>query len=150
MLRDLKIFSVFFVKVTCSVIAFVSVVITIYTVGPPLETKFWPVVDKLKILSMKAVDGNRTEIHAAFKKLRQCDYIGISWYAGDRPNDFERVPVILMRVTGDDSDPNRPVGYQRSGPWIISLTPEEVEKNSFARLAHRCHAFWTTITEFYP
>jgi hypothetical protein len=123
---------------------------TLFTVGPWVETRFFPVVSKLEILSMVDNGDGTTTIETAFRKLRPCDYVGISWYHGDRATQFSRVPVILMRKEGDVSNPNRPLGYQRSGPWVIGVPIGDLETNSFAELQHTCHEWWTTTTEYFP
>ncbi|WP_438752078.1 hypothetical protein [Pararhizobium sp. O133] len=137
-------------KIVCSVIIFFALAFTLFAVGPVLETRYWPVVSKLQILSIDATADGQTRIDAAFRKLRDCEYLGLSWFVGDRPNEFERVAVQLMRQAGDTSSPDRPVGYQRAGPWIVGLSPDDLKGRSFARLTHRCHPFWPTTTEFFP
>lgn len=134
----------------CMTIAIFATLYTIWMVGPSLETRFWPVVSKLQVLSVEATPDGFTKVKAGFNKLRDCEYIRIAWYAGDRSRSFEQVPVTLQRAPGDNGSPNRPLGYQRAGPWIIGITPAELKQGSFAQLSHRCHPFWTTITEFYP
>ncbi len=138
------------VKSMCATIVFFSGVFTVYAVGPAIETKYFPVVSKLEILSIKELPDGQTEIRAAFRKIRDCEYVGVSWFAGSRSEGFERVSVVLMREKGDTSSPNRPVGYQRAGPWIIGVSPDDLRKGSFAQLVHRCHPFWTTTTDFFP
>jgi hypothetical protein len=107
-------------------------------------------VSKLRILAIEPTPDGQTKIIVAFRKLRDCEYLGLSWFVGNRPDDFERVSVVLMRQPGDTSSPNRPIGFQKAGPWLLGMSPTDVTAHSFAQLAHRCHPFWTTITEFYP
>lgn len=134
----------------CAAIIFCCAIYCFFVVGPAVETAFFPAVSKLKILSIAPAEGGQAEITAEFTKLRDCEYVGIAWYHGQPSGGFERVPVILLRKEGDTSSPNRPTGTQRAGPWIIGVPPEEIAKNSFARLSHRCHPFWLTTTDFYP
>jgi len=138
------------VKAFCAAIVFVAAVQTLLIIAPALETRFWPPVSKLTITSMETTEDGGTAITAYFTKTRDCEFIGISWFHGDPAGEFERVPVILLRKEGDTSSPNRPVGSQSAGPWIISLPMEEVRDNSFARLYHRCSPFWLTTTDFWP
>lgn len=140
----------FVIKSICAAIIFFCTMVTIYTLGPLAETRFFPVVGKLQILRMDPLPGKKTAVFAAFEKLRNCEYIGIAWFSGSRQKGFERVPLVLYRQPGDDSSPNRPIGFQRAGPWEIALTAEEVRTRSFAELHHRCHPLWATVTEFYP
>lgn len=135
----------------CAAVIFASVLYVIWAVGPAIETRFAPVVGKLQILSIEPgqMEGT-TEIHAAFQKLRECEYLGISWFHGTKEGGFERVPITLLRQEGDTSSPNRPVGFQKAGPWIIGIPPDELTGNSFAQLRHQCWPFWVTTTDFYP
>jgi hypothetical protein len=139
------------IKVSCATIAFVATAFTIYTVGPALETRFWPAVSKLQILSLETDDSGQAVVMTEFTKLRgECEYVGIAWFKGRPDGNFERVPVILQRRDGDTSSPNRPPGTQRAGPWIIGMTPAELRTGSFAKLTHRCHPLWVTTTDFWP
>ncbi len=139
------------VRIVCAFITFVALVFTLYRIGPYLETQYLPVVSKLEILSAVPRNGGmQTELRAAFRKTRDCEYIGLAWFVGDRQTQFDRVSIILMRDQGDTSSPSRPLGYQKAGPWLLSIPPDDVKKRSFAQLFHRCHPFWMTVTEFYP
>lgn len=150
MVRRLKHYLLVLVKMVCAVIVFFGLVFTVYAIGPTLETRFFPVVSKLQILSIASTKSGQTEVTAAFRKLRDCEYVGLAWYVGRQTDDMERVTVQLMRDPNDTSSPNRPVGYQKAGPWVIGIPPYDVRNNSFARLYHRCHPFWTSTTDFYP
>lgn len=134
----------------CAAVIFVSTLYVVFLVGPAIETRLAPVVSKLRVLSLTQDENGMSIVDAEFTKLRDCEYVGISWFVGQPDGNFERVPVILMRRDGDTSSPNRPTGTQRAGPWIIGVPPAELRNNSFARLAHRCHPFWLTTTDFYP
>lgn len=138
------------IKMMCATTLFFAFVFTVYAIGPSLETRYWPVVSKLDVLSIRETAAGHTEIKAGFRKLRDCEYIGLVWFLGSRPDDFQRVSVILQREAGDTSSPNRPIGYQKAGPWIIGMSPADLRGKSFAQLVHRCHPFWMTTTEFYP
>jgi hypothetical protein len=134
----------------CAVIIFFAATFTVFTVGPAIETRFFPVVGKLQIVSLMTNLDRNSILMAEFTKLRNCEYLGLAWYRGAQGGGFERVPVTLMRQEGDTSSPNRPVGTQRAGPWIIGMSAEDVRGNSFAQLQHRCHGLWVTTTEFWP
>lgn len=139
------------VKIACAAVIFASALYVIWAVGPAIETRLAPVVGKLQILAMRPGDlDGTTEVHAAFEKRRDCEYVGISWFHGSKEAGFERVPIVLLRQEGDTSSPNRPVGYQKAGPWIVGVPPDELVGNSFAQLQHRCWPFWLTTTDFFP
>jgi hypothetical protein len=138
------------VRAVLSAILLISLLMLAYLAGPYLETRFAPVVSKLTIVRLEAVSPTQTKVWAAFTKLRQCDYLGISWYHREFDHSFVRVPVQLLREPGDVSSPNRPVGTQQAGPWIIDIPIEHLRSESFVELQHSCHPGWTTVTEFYP
>lgn len=139
----------------------ICVIATVWTVGPWVETHFFPVVQKLHIADLRAGEDPNTSVFTAeFVKVRDCEYLGIGWYkSGSEP---ERVPIVLGRGIHDTDTPNRPPGFTRTGPWTVSLPPDQVrppfgqwvagqkEPPSFAVLFHRCHPFWVSKTEFYP
>lgn len=138
-------------KAFCSAVIFFCAAILIYTVGPYLETRYWPAVSKLRILDLQQNEEGYAIISAEFTKLRSsCEYVGIAWYRGNPEGEFERIPVVLLRQPGDTSSPNRPVGTQRAEPWIVHMPPSDIIGRSFARLSHSCHPFWTTTTDFWP
>ena len=123
---------------------------TFFNLGPFIETRFFPPVSKLTIVSIEPDANGGSRIEAEFTTLRSCEYIGINWFRTWPNGTFDPVPVTLLRKPGDNSSPNRPLGTQRSGPWIVGIPPDEFRTASFARLSHRCHPFWTTTTDFYP
>lgn len=143
--------AVLFFKMFCATLIIAAIGFTIYATGPQIETRYFPVVSKLKILRLQAdIDGNSI-VQAEFTKIRNCEYLGLAWFRGKNGGfGFERVPVEIMRQDNDRSSPDRPVGTQRAGPWIVHMTPEDLMANSFARLSHKCHGFWVSTTDFYP
>lgn len=142
--------AIFCFKTMCAAVTIFCVVAAIYTAGPALETKYWPVVSKLRIISTEETPEGFIKLRVQFTKLRACEYIGLAWYVGERPDNFERVAVSVMRDPHDVGSPNRPLGTQKAGPWIVAISSADFYSNSFAQLQHRCHPFWTTTTEFYP
>lgn len=138
-------------KAFCATVIFFALSFSVYMVGPAIETRYFPAVSKLRILSLEP-DGpsGMSRIQAEFTKLRNCEYLGIAWFLRDEIGGFERVPIILQRRPGDLSSPNRPTGVQRAGPWLVALKPDILKHQSFALLSHKCHPFWITTTEFYP
>jgi hypothetical protein len=137
-----------------------STLMTISIGGPWIETKIMPVVQKLQISDLRRGEVPGTsQFIATFNKVRSCEYFGIGWY--DDQTD-ERVNMILLRTDKSDTEVNRPPGYTRTGPWIVSLPPDHIRPpfgwwakpkawvGSHALLFHRCNPFWITTTEFYP
>jgi hypothetical protein len=140
----------FVIKVVCGTVIACCTAIVLWTLGPTVETRYFPPVSKLRILALTADDAGNSVVDAEFTKKRNCEYIGIAWFRGKPEGEFERVTVVLLRSEGDTSSPNRPQGTQRAGPWIVGIPPDEMRGNSFARLHHRCHGFWLTTTDFWP
>lgn len=123
--------------------------ITIFVTLPLVETRFFPVVHKLQIDSIEPL-GEQSVIRGTLNKVRQCDYVGVAWFKRNAIGTLDRVQVQTRRDITDVSSPNRPLGRQGVGPWIIAIPADEIRANSVAELTHRCHPFWTTVTHFYP
>lgn len=140
----------FITKSIASAVIVSCSMLTMWTVGPYVETKYFPVVSKLSIERSYQDSDGKSVVYAEFNKIRNCEYVGLSWYKGSRDSKFQSVRVVLGRAEGDESSQNRPQGRQSSGPWTISMPLEELKNNSFAQLSHRCHPFWITTTDFYP
>lgn len=138
-------------KTFCVVAIVLAMLWTTLTIGPHLEARYFPVASRLQITAMEDTGRGTTRVWASFTKLRDCEFLGLSWYRGSRAGGFERVHVALQpRPDGDLSGLTRPLGWQFAGPWEVGMPANEIPDGSFARLAHRCHIFWVSMTEFYP
>lgn len=137
---------------TLAAIIFSATLFSVWIIGPEVETRYAPAVSKLYIESVDtASDPAHALVRASFTKLRNCEYIGIGWFRASENGTLERVALELRPEHNDDENsPNRPVGYQRAGPWEIYMPADEIVGRSIVRLWHRCHPFWVTLTEFYP
>ncbi|WP_309082873.1 hypothetical protein [Chelativorans sp.] len=62
--------ALFLFKAFCASVIFMATVFTVYTVGPKMETRYHPVVSKLRILSLTSNDDGYAVILAEFTKLR--------------------------------------------------------------------------------
>lgn len=138
---------------TCAFIGIAFfLLLAIWTAGPWFEARFFPVASKLSITKMVPHPAG-TEIEAAtFTKLRDCEFLGLSWFHKLSDGTIERVSLMPDMTAGRALAPyTRPLGSNIiAGPWLVSLPLGEVQFNSFARIYHRCHNFWTTVTDFYP
>lgn len=135
------------------ILATVTVVMTFYSfllIGPIIESRIFPVIDKLHILEAQKQADGALRIKVWANKLRMCEYVGISWYRGSASTSFTRVPIILKRTIDIPQDPTRPLGPQVMGPWYISLSIEELYNNSFAEITYRCHILWPTVNRVFP
>lgn len=137
----------------CACVVAVATVWTIYAVGPAVERTWRPVVGKLQVLSAVEIEPGITEIHAQFRKVRDCEYLNVAWYVGDPNGEFRQVRVqnlVDPDALNEVISPTRPLGLSVAGPWRIAMSLDDFEHNSFAILSHQCHPFWVTRTNFYP
>jgi hypothetical protein len=133
------------IAVICTCVAYLF-----FVVGPVAETRFWPVLGKLEVTYVSAYDAKSSHVSVQFRKIRDCEYIGMSWFRIDPNGSLERVSMILLRNPHDTSSPNRPVGRFSAGPWHVFIPADELLEVSMVEVFHRCHPFWTTRTHFYP
>lgn len=112
-----------------------------WSIGSRYEGAFLPVVSKTEILETETAD-NGVYINVSFKKTRQCQFLGISWY-----DQFNIRRGVEFEPDADLAPFSRPVGPQISGPWLIKGMASL--KGSRAVASHRCHPFWTTYSVFY-
>lgn len=141
--------SMFLIKIFAAMVMMIPAMFLIFIIGPALETKYFPVVDPIKILSVEAAPNESSYVTGLIVKHRDCSYLGVTWFHGKRHGTFIRVDWAAARTNEDQSLPNRPVGTQIGGPWIIGVRPEEVRDNSFADVYHYCYPFWTTRSRYY-
>lgn len=137
----------------CAAAIFVSVMWTVWAIGPSVERAWRPVVGKLEILSRVEIEPGITEINARFRKIRDCEYVSVAWYVGNPNSDFRQVRVQTIvdpEQLQEAQAPTRPLGTSIAGPWRVAMTADDLDNNSFAILTHRCHPFWMTTTNFYP
>jgi len=114
----------------------------VFTVGPLLESRFFPVVSRADIFD-QASEADGVIFHVRFRKMRQCEFLGLAWYEGPvrrlvefQPSVTEVVPVRT-----------RPKGFQQAGPWRIGGLRSLRGTRAYA--LHRCHPLWITITDFF-
>ncbi|WP_299674526.1 hypothetical protein [uncultured Roseobacter sp.] len=112
----------------------------IFTVGPYLESRYFPVVRETQILHEEE-HASGVSFYVRFRKVRQCAFRGLAWYAGEVrvPVDFEPDAATMPR--------SRPKGGHYAGPWFVSGLNQTAGTRAYAH--HRCHPLWVTITRFY-
>lgn len=123
--------------------------VTFFVSFPAIESRYFPVVSTLQIGQVQLTTEGRSIVYGSFTKLRACEYLGTTWFKRT-PDGMERVSLELLRSPGDNNAPTRPLGTQFAGPWTVGLSPDELKEGSIVQLLHRCHPFWTTVTNFYP
>ena len=108
-----------------------------------IEGKLWPVVTRAELTEV--IDqGSDIWIFGTTEKVRDCQFEGLEWRLGDSD---QSIPVRVIFLDGEQI---RPAGSIEFGPWLIHLTKEQFETQSFARTTHKCHPGWHTITDFWP
>lgn len=151
-MSDIEAFEAFFPAIKAALATGLALLtaVVFWTIGPNIETRYFPVLDKLQIVSIGSVSPTMSEIQVTFTKRRNCEYVGMSWYYRDPVTGIERVALIQGKAPGDETPPNRPLGFQRAGPWKVGIAAGELKGKSFVQAFHFCHGLWTTRTEFYP
>ncbi len=113
------------------------------TFGGKIEGSLAPVVTRADISRMKPVGPVATRIWGRFDKLRDCPFESLAFYLGDTESssraDMLFEEVASVRRTGDEN----------FGPWLVQLTPDQLNGRSFAVVKHQCHPLWLTETVFY-
>jgi hypothetical protein len=116
--------------------------------GAAYEGKFFPVVQNFEIIQARQGPTDlESEIYVSFDKVRNCEYVGITWDWRSGGN-YVRVPLILNPPAG--STPTRPVGPATAGPWIVQIPPDQILGASRVTLNHRCSLLYITQTHAYP
>ncbi len=108
-----------------------------------LEGRLYPVTSRATITHIDAVDATHVRVWGRATRLRDCSFEGLRWYYGTRKNR------VLVAMTFEEGTRLRPTGQMDFGPWLIQLTPAQLQNRSFAVATHRCHWLWRTRTVFY-
>lgn len=120
----------------------------LFTLGPKLEARFFPVYDKFEILKIKETDDGGTEVQFRYAKLRDCEPVGITWFVGDPGGAYRQIDLVsarppLTRV-------NKPLGENVSPPYKVDVAPAVLINRGFANIYNNCHPFWRTQSAIYP
>ena len=119
-------------------------VLALFTVGPILETKYFPVYSKFRIVRAEPVEGG-VRIVARFTKYRNCDPQGYGWYVGE----LGLLRQVMTRPT-PGATVHRPLGPQITSPIVVKeLTMADLPYLS-AEMYHHCHPLWLTRSVIYP
>jgi hypothetical protein len=130
---------------------FLALIPPSYFILQAIEHAQFPVVGKMELLNIEAEEGNTTLVYVKFDKLRDCKYLGISWFRKLPGDVLERATIDIRPLTPlDRSDTNRPVGTQITGPWRIGIPADVIRSTSTVHLTHQCHPLYVTRTVIYP
>lgn len=113
--------------------------------GPMVETAFFPVYSRFILESAMPLPSGESEVVFNFQKLRTCQPRGYAWFNGELGNFSEKLDV---RVRPNLPSP-RPLGWQRTSPYIIEATPDEVRNAVSGEIYSECHPFWITRSVVY-
>ncbi len=111
-----------------------------FGIGPWLESRLFPVVRETRISDTYDSDDG-ISFFVAFRKVRQCEFLGLVWY------EHGMRLVVDFEPYSDQAPRSRPTGEQFTGPWLVRGLQRL--KNSSAYAYHRCHPLWVTISNFY-
>ncbi|WP_299347636.1 hypothetical protein [uncultured Maritalea sp.] len=106
-----------------------------------VEGQLLPVTTPMEVEELGS-GPNYVDVAVSFEKLRQCEFIGLSWY-----DDAYRL-VVDFEAGAKNAPLSRPVGPQEIGPWRLHGTT--TIQGTHAVTTHRCHPLWLTFTQTYP
>lgn len=119
-------------------------VLAFFTVGPWIETKYFPVYSKFTIVeSQQTPEG--LQMVARFTKKRNCDPQGYGWFVGD----FGALRQVRLHTLPGYTI-HRPLGTQLTQPFVVKELTVADLANIYAEVYHRCHPLWITRTVIYP
>lgn len=122
----------------------------LFTVGPPLETRLFPVTSKISIVTIEPHGERGTDFTFTFEKRRWrdgCELVGFEVFRTDRAFAPGFTPY---KVNGKPVTSNAAGAFASSVWRIDELTPAVVQGAVRMEWRHRCHPFWITRTLIYP
>jgi hypothetical protein len=123
-------------------------VVGVLILGPEIETRINPVYSKFSIQSIEELPGGMSKVVFRYRKERQCDPQGFSWYVGEPGAAFRQLKVTPADPS--EASPVRPLGENTSVPYVIDATPEQLIQRGYGEIFNRCHGAWTSRTVIYP
>ncbi|MCB5201867.1 hypothetical protein LH464_05165 [Neorhizobium sp. T786] len=119
-----------------------------FTIGPELETRFWPAYGKFRLVSVEPYGEGHSRAVFEFEKKRSCTPAGFAWFNGEIGNSYQ---VVNFSIDGPGgSGVQRPTGHHVSSPYIIEVNPNDVRTRLLGEIYSRCHPFWITRSEVFP
>lgn len=127
-------------------ILFISVMVMVAgTVGPAVETRFFPVYSRFELIRADAT-AEGTVAQFRYVKLRECPAQGFSWYVGELGAASRQVVVEPTRPLNQP----RSVGEHITTPYLMDVDLRHIKDGMRAEIFNRCHPFWISRTEIYP
>ena len=118
----------------------------LWVVLPFAETRFFPVVINTAIIRAVETKSPWTEFYGESTRIRDCTFDHIEWFYSVTGSASVRVPLNIL-----ERPKIRPGGQFEFGPWELPLSEDQLRKQSFALVYHRCPFIpWITGSIFYP
>lgn len=108
-----------------------------------LEGRLWPVVDNVEVTRVMGMGETATRFWGSFDKVRECQFDSLEFYLGGDGNG-PRADFIFEEAASE-----RRQGAENFGPWLVQLTPDQLQNRSFSIVKHKCHPLWLTETVFH-
>lgn len=123
------------------------VVVGIWVMGPVIETRWFPVYSKFKLVNVETNSHGGSIVTVEAYKFRDCLPQGYAWYNGDFGNNVRQLTVQSRRQL--NVSPSLPLGKFTSA-FEVDIQPIEIASGISAETFSRCHPFWTTRTIVFP
>lgn len=111
----------------------VPLLVMVWIIVPRAETRLYPVVTEVTVLSATDAGGGWTRLEVEADKLRDCDWRGISWFMGRRGG--RSAPV---RAYFSDPPQIRHVGRLHWSGLMVELPRDVVLRHSYGDVLHEC------------
>ncbi len=121
-------------------------ILAITVLGPEIETRWFPVYSKFRILKIEPGPEGGSTVTVEFSKFRNCIPQGYAWYNGDFGNNYRQLEVTSRRP---NPSPSLPIGRTHS-TLDVRITPDEFASGIWAETFSRCHPFWVTRSVVFP
>lgn len=136
------------IHMALNIIIAIVMLMVFFAFGPAVESRFFPVYSRFRLISAEATERGSTMAVFEFTKFRNCDPQGYAFFNGELGQAFYQVTT---RVSATPDARARPLGTQQSYPYeFVGITPEELRETVFAEIYSHCHALWLTRTKVYP
>lgn len=112
----------------------IPILLVIWVVWPGLETRVWPVITEIDILSAEDAGGGWTKMEVEADKLRDCDWRAIEWFVGQRGHRNAQVQANFL-----DAPEVRSIGRLHWDGLMIRLPLDVILTNSFGNVYHECY-----------
>lgn len=129
-----------------SFLAFLTIaVVLVVELGGRIEGRINPVVTDVEITRIDRLGQQESAIWGTFNLRRSetCDFAGVEWYLRGVQRDVLLIPEFRDRTI------EREDGFNEFGPWVLRLSPEQINRQSYAYAVHRCHILFRTISKFW-